>query len=152
MRPETLDDNELLDALRDMWMRLDPPPEDLDALAIQAIEQAELDDPIVLELMSEDFAFANVRGEGERTLRFEAGRYEVLLRIAREPEGYRIDGWSTPAAQGVVRIECDGHERVTDSDALGRFAFVGIGSGTATVSLTESPGAAPTWTTAAFTL
>ena len=153
MTPETLGDPQLLAALRDLWERSDPPPADLDALALEAIERAELDgDLVVLELLAEELAFENVRGDGERTLRFASDGYEVLLRITREPEGFRIDGWSAPATAGVVRIEVDGRERSVDSDAFGRFAFVGVRPGTATVWLAETSDGPTVWTTAAFTL
>ncbi|MHA7986007.1 hypothetical protein ACX9R5_09380 [Rathayibacter sp. CAU 1779] len=153
MTPETLGDAELLAALRRMWEQNDPPPEDLDALALAAVERAELDDDlIVLELFSEDLAFANVRGVGERTLRFVSGGYEVLLRIVREPEGFRIDGWSTPPTEGVVHVDVDGRERASESDALGRFAFTRIAPGRAVVSLTVAPNPSPVWATSAFAL
>ncbi|NNC11321.1 hypothetical protein HII28_05445 [Planctomonas sp. JC2975] len=152
MKPDALGDAELLAALRRMWRRMDTPPDDLDALAVEAFERAELDgDLLVLELLSEDFAFENVRGDGERTLRFVAGGYEVLLRVVRESDGYRIDGWSTPAVQGEVHIDVDGRERTVDSDDFGRFAFAGIGPGEAAISLVAS-GSTPVWTTAAFML
>ena len=153
MTPETLGDPELLTALRRMWERHDPPPPDLDELVLEAVERAGLDDElIVLELLSEDSVFENVRGDGERTMRFVSSAYEVLLRIAREPEGFRVDGWSTPAIQGVVTVDVDGRERSTDSDEFGRFAFVGVGAGRAVVSLAEATGGAPVWTTEVFTL
>lgn len=152
MNSVNLDDRHVLTALRQMWERRDPAPADLDALALEAVERAALDDElIVLELLSETLEFENVRG-GERTLRFVSHGYEVLLRIVREPDGFRVDGWSTPATSGVARIDVDGRERTTAADDVGRFAFTGVGPGRATVSLAVASDSAPVWATSSFAL
>jgi hypothetical protein len=153
MRHDEADDIRLLDALRGMWEHRDPPPDGLDALALAAVERAGLDDElIVLELFSDDTVLPNVRGEGARTLRFVSDGVEVLLRIERDRDGFRIDGWSVPAREGIVHLDVDGHERAAMSDALGRFAFAGIGQGHAVVSLSLEPDDPPVWTTRSFAL
>lgn len=167
MKPE-ISDADLLVALRRMWEAGDPPPADLDALALASVDRAERDgdselneDLIVLRLLSEELAFDNVRSaetsepaaqSGERALRFADRGYEVLLRIAREPGGFRVDGWSTPATEGIVRMDVDGRVHHAVADAYGRFAFVEIDSGRASLSLTPESADSAVWTTARFSL
>jgi hypothetical protein len=136
---ERLDDIDqtILDQVRAMHGRLDPPPADLDDRVRFAIALDHLD--VEVARRSEDLLVGSgARGtERTRTITFDcASRTIMVTAVDLAPGGVRVDGWLAPA--GRLRIELrsvDGsaHEPVsavfTISDDTGRFVFDGVEHG-----------------------
>jgi hypothetical protein len=106
-------DEQLLDAVRDLFDHLDPPPADLadGALARIGVEDLELEYELLALVDSPDQAA--VRGGADTgtdesvTLEFAGSSYRVLLRVDTIEGRRRVDGWVMPAVPMRVSLVPD---------------------------------------------
>lgn len=125
-------DGLILQAVRDLHERVDPPPAGLAdrikfATTVQALETE------VAELLRHPVALAAARSDQStvETITFTSKHLTVMVSIVASGVGrVRIDGWVTG---GGVRIELRTDEplRTTHADADGRFVFDRVPRGTA---------------------
>lgn len=125
----TEDDTRLLDDLRDLWWRADPPPPELTSTMIAAVAAADLDDEwelLVLVSDSADGPAAQVRGlSTSRVLYFNAAAgWSLEAEIdGDEIRGQLLDLDGDPGAV-VVGLEAkDGTSWTTGVDEVGYFAM-----------------------------
>ncbi|MEP6797510.1 MAG: hypothetical protein ABI890_05150 [Lapillicoccus sp.] len=119
-------DDAILEHLREVHNRLDPPPSDLDDLVIFSLAATDLDAEIAH--LSDSLVGSGARDTaGTRTVGFESGGMSVLLTLVDEPGGtVRIDGWIAPPAVSTIELRTRGSRRrdtSTRSDDTGRFAL-----------------------------
>lgn len=155
MRPT---DEQLLDAVRDLFDHLDPPPADLadGALARIGVEDLELEYELLALVDSPDQAA--VRGGADTgtdesvTLEFAGSSYRVLLRVDTIEGRRRVDGWVMPAVRMRVSLVPDelpdseqqaapAAELTTNPDDNGRFEFAAVAPGRYRVWLRPEPDA-----------
>jgi hypothetical protein len=128
-------DDELLQAVADLYAVLDPAPDDLadGVLARLAVEGLETEYELLTLVERVDVA-AGTRSttDTETTatvgLEFAGSAYRVLVRISSLDGSRRLDGWVVPAAPMRVFLgsEADvlSHTRqTTEADRDGRFEF-----------------------------
>ena len=125
----TEDDTRLLDDLRDMWWRADPPPPELTNDMIAVVAAAELDDEwelLVLVSDSADAPAAQVRGlSTARVLYFNASAgWSLEAEIdGDEVRGQLLD-FDGDVGSVVVGLESrDGTSRTTGLDEVGFFSM-----------------------------
>jgi hypothetical protein len=138
MRPT---DDQLLDAVAQLWAELDPAPEDLadGVLARLAVQDLEREYELLTLVDRVDHAAgtrsgADVVASDSATvaLEFAGTSYRVLVRIST-PDGHRrLDGWVVPAVplRAYLGPHGDLHSHTmarsmqsADADADGRFEF-----------------------------
>ena len=137
MRPT---DDQLLDAVAQLWAELDPAPDDLadGVLARLAVEDLEHEYELLTLVDRVDHA-AGTRGEAgvlasdtaTVALEFAGTSYRVLVRISTTDGHRRLDGWVVPAVplRAYLGPQGDAHAHVArsmqsaDADADGRFEF-----------------------------
>jgi hypothetical protein len=163
-------DEQLLDAVRDLFDHLDPPPADLadGALARIGVEDLELEYELLALVDSPDQAA--VRGGADTgtdesvTLEFAGSSYRVLLRVDTIEGRRRVDGWVMPAVPMRVSLVPDAlpdpgpdalpdpgpdpaqptaptAELTTTPDDNGRFEFAAVTPGRFRVWLRPEPDA-----------
>ncbi len=133
---EPLDDTDqqILDQLRAVHDRLDPPPPDLAERVRFALALEDLDVE-VCRLQEEMFVGSGPRAaERARTITFDSESMTIMVSIAEESAGHvRLDGWLAPPAQ--ARVELRRHETAWHStviaDEFGRFVFERVPRGLA---------------------
>ena len=115
-------DEQLLDELRAIVARTDPPPEHVTRAAQVAFEMRSLDELARLLLDSETSADSGTRGPSEtRLLSFAAGEVGIELQVDVDRATATVRGLLRGAA-GPVRIEsADGIPRQVDVDEQGWF-------------------------------
>ena len=132
----TEDDSRLLDDLRDMWWRADPPPPGLTAAMIAAVAAADLDDEwelLVLVSDSADAPAAQVRGlSTARVLYFNA---TAGWSLEAEIDGDEVRGQlldlDVDLSTVVVGLETrDGTSWTTQVDEVGYFTMRAGAAGT----------------------
>lgn len=155
MRPT---DEQLLDAVRDLFDHLDPPPADLadGALARIGVEDLELEYELLALVDSPDQAAvrggADTGTEESVTLEFAGSSYRVLLRVDTIEGRRRVDGWVMPAVRMRVSLVPDelpdseqqaapAAELTTNPDDNGRFEFAAVAPGRYRVWLRPEPDA-----------
>jgi hypothetical protein len=138
MRPT---DDQLLDAVAQLWQELDPAPTDLadGVLARLAVQDLEREYELLTLVDRVDHAAGTRSGadvlasDGATVaLEFAGTSYRVLVRICTTDGRRRLDGWVVPAVplraylgpQGDTLAHTLAHTmQSTDSDAAGRFEF-----------------------------
>lgn len=152
-------DEQLLQAVRELYDQIDPPPADLadGVLARIGVEDLELEYEL-LSLVDSSGITGAVRGDVRGaatdagtdesvTLEFAGGSYRVLLRVDTVDARRRVDGWVVPAVPMRVSLVPDpdeggpvaGHD--TSPDENGRFEFHGVERGRFRVWLHPEPAA-----------
>jgi len=139
-------DQLILDQVRAMHARLDPPPADLDERVRFAIALDDID--VEVARRSEDLLVGSgARGtERTRTITFDcASRTIMVTAVDMAPGRVRVDGWLAPPARLRVELRAvDGSadepvsSMFTTSDEAGRFVFDAIANGL--VQLVIHPG------------
>jgi hypothetical protein len=144
-------DQAILDQLRTVHMRLDPPPTDLDdrvrfAIALDTVdaEVAHLQDDLVVGSGARrlDGMGGSDNVDRARTLTFDADSRTVMVSIVDLPDGrVRLDGWLAPPGPRRVELRLSGTKpvRATTADESGRFVFDRVRRGLA--QLRVRPGA-----------
>jgi len=148
-------DGQLLEAVRDLYDHLDPPPADLadGVLARIDVEDLELEYEL-LSLVDTSGLTGAVRGTTDAetdesvTLEFAGGSYRVLLRVETVSARRRVDGWVMPAVPMRVILVSDpddapepGAGLEAHPDENGRFEFAEVERGRFRVWLYPEPGA-----------
>ena len=130
-------DQRILDDIRSLQLRLDPPPGDLDERVrfVLALEQVDVE---VARLVEEQLVGSGPRAaDRPRTLVFDTGTRSIMLTIANAEGGrVRVDGWLAPAASRRIELRLAGGPASPDtvvSDDAGRFAFANVTRGLAQV-------------------
>jgi hypothetical protein len=134
-------DPELVQALNDMWQRVDPPPADLADRVLFTLELEDID----FELMSLAASMepADVRGEEQiRTVTFTDERLTVILVLPSERTSRRVDGWLSPRSALRVELRTQSRSWHTTADVDGRFAFNDVPNGLGQLVIRPTPGAA----------
>jgi hypothetical protein len=131
-------DDELLQAVADMYARLDPAPDDLvDAVLARLAMQGLETEYELLTLVERIDVTAGTRAadDAETTettatvaLEFAGSAYRVLVRISTVDDVRRLDGWVVPAIPMRVYLGPGGDElaltrQSADADRDGRFEF-----------------------------
>ncbi|PKH44175.1 hypothetical protein SAMN05192575_102198 [Nocardioides alpinus] len=125
----TDDDTQLLDALRDMWRRADPPPPGLTATMIAAVVSADLDQEWELLVLVRDSAqepAAQVRGLATaRMLYFTAAEgWSLDAEIdGGQVRGQLLDFDGDMGSVEVTVETTDGQSWTTSLDEVGFFAI-----------------------------
>jgi hypothetical protein len=135
-------DDALLAAIRAMYDRLDPPPPDLTERVRFALSLENLEVEL-LRMEQELLAGAGARGEERaRTVTFSSQSLAVMVTLAEDAGGTRIDGWI--AGGGGLRVELrrPGSARRAHADEEGRFVFEAVAAGIVQLVFTPMPGAA----------
>ena len=131
----TDDDTRLLDDLRDLWSRTDPPPAGLSAAMIAAVAAAGLDDEwelLVLVRDSADEPAAHVRGlSTARVLYFNAvAGWSLEAEIdGNDVRGQLLDFDGDMGSVEVVVDTTDGQSWTTALDEVGFFVLTGEPTG-----------------------
>lgn len=130
--PDDLD-RELLDRLRVLHDRLDPPPPMLDDLVLFALGPARMDQEFA-RLVTEAETAVTVRGSARtRTLEFDSGGSSLLLTVVDLRDGQvRLDGWLAPAEEVDLELRTlseSVHVEQLRTDPTGRFVAKSVPRG-----------------------
>jgi hypothetical protein len=141
-------DETILDRIRAVHTRLDPPPADLDARARFAIALDRIDYEVA-RLADEVLVGSGARSvERTRTMTFDADSLTIMVSFAEAGDDQvRVDGWLAPAGPlGVELRLLQGAEqrqpaaRATTADDAGRFMFDGVRHGLAQLVVHRAAG------------
>lgn len=137
--PWAAEDSALLSALRQMWERQDPVPEDLSDRVLFALSLEHLE--VEVMLLREEL-LAGARGEERaRTVTFTSASLSVMITISAAVAEVRLDGWITSGGGLRVDLLAEGQDRHTTADDDGRFVFEGIVPGLAQLVFQPTSGA-----------
>jgi hypothetical protein len=129
-------DEAILDRLRDLHTRLDPPPADLTTRVLFAMALTDLDIEVA-RLRADQLAGSGARAtERTRTISFEAASLSIMVTVVEEPDGrVRVDGWLAPPAPHRVELRMEPAARrtalVAQADEAGRFVLAAVPRGLA---------------------
>jgi hypothetical protein len=147
-------DDELLQAVADLYARLDPAPADLadGVLARLAVQGLETEYELLTLVERVDLTAGTRAAESPETsatvaLEFAGTSYRVLVRISTVDDTRRLDGWVVPAVPMRVYLGPGGDELAdTRQNALagpdGRFEFATPMTGEVRLWLLPQPDAA----------
>jgi hypothetical protein len=128
-------DDELLEELRGMIDRADPPPPEVAEFARAALGWRRLDSELA-ELLAdtalETEATASIRGDTSRRLTFRAGDLSIDLEVQREAKTLTLLGQvAPPPVEAAVELQgSEGEVLATAApDSLGRFRLTGEAGG-----------------------
>lgn len=123
----TMDDNELLGAIRTLYETVDPPPP---SIAQRAIDHFDLHyvDAIVAKLVYDSAdSLVGVRSTTTtREVSYLAGEVTLDLMAEHAPGGIRLVGQISPPVEVAVVVTQGSTTSLTQTDALGRFAIDGL--------------------------
>ena len=137
--PGAAEDSALLVALRQMWEKQDPVPDDLSDRVLFALSLEHLEVE-VMQLREE--LLAGARGEERaRTVTFTSASLSVMITISAAVAEVRLDGWITAGGGLRVDLLVAGQDRTTTADDDGRFVFEGIVPGLAQLVFQPTAGA-----------
>jgi hypothetical protein len=128
-------DQRILDEVRGLHGRLDPPPADLDKRVRFAIALDTVD--IEVARLAEDLLVGSGARTTDRarTLTFGGDSRTIMVMVTELADGrVRVDGWLAPAARLRVELRVAGTpatSEVVTSDDAGRFVFDGASAGLA---------------------
>ena len=149
-------DEQLLEAVRDLFDQVDPPPADLadGVLARLGVEGLELEYEL-LSLVDASGLNGAVRGAADAartetdesvTLEFAGSSYRVLLRVDTLAGRRRVDGWVVPSVPMRVSLVPDAEDTAepgpglaTTPDENGRFEFTAVERGRFRIWLHPEP-------------
>jgi hypothetical protein len=139
MTEDEVRDEQLVDELRDVVNRLDPPPRHVLEAAKAAYDWRTLDAELaelVYDSDLDDLELAGVRGEsGPQILSFEAPALTIDVEIGVDPGGRRrLIGQLAPPQPARVEVRAPGGTTTTDTDELGRLAVEGLEPGPVSLS------------------
>jgi hypothetical protein len=127
-------DQEVLDALAQLYSRADPVPADLVARAQFAITLDALHAEIAaLQRWDVDALAARTEAPSEvETITFSGTTLTTMVTISQiDSDTVRIDGWSAPGGGTHVELRLQTETRTTVADEDGRFVFDSVPHGLA---------------------
>jgi len=148
--PGDLPDDELLDAIAELWDELDPPPDDLAEGVLARIETNDLDAEL-LTLVEWDKELSGVRSVtmlrvpdevGTWSLEYLGPGFRVQVRISRSQREARLDGWVVPAQPMTVFLTSMGKNSSTVETRVGesgRFEFPVAPTGACRLTFVSDP-------------
>lgn len=148
--PDDVGDEELLEAIADLWEELDPPPDDLSEGVLARIETNDLDAEL-LTLVEWDKELAGVRSVtmlrapdevGTWSLEYLGPGFRVQVRISRSQRQARLDGWVVPAQPMTVFLTSVGKNSSTVETQVGesgRFEFPVAPTGACRLTFVSDP-------------
>lgn len=150
MNAETPTDDQLMEAIRDLWQTADPPPPDLADGVLAALAAADLEfEYELLSLIETSDLPSGVRGpansttstDGPWTLEYSSDTCHLLVRVSTVDGARRLDGWVVPAVPMTVALAPTGSgsdvvAQEGQVDGNGRFEFAAPGTGQARLSFT----------------
>lgn len=124
-------DQRLLDELRDLFERADPPPAAMVEAAKRGYDLRTVDEELAALVMDTllERPLAGVRGTAEpRSLRFEAADLTIEVEVTGSgAERRRVLGQLVPPRAARIDVsQPDGADTSVEADELGRFAIEGI--------------------------
>jgi hypothetical protein len=154
-----LSDEELLGVIRAVWEERDPLPGGMLARIQTSAALAASDTDLDLELMllvERTSELAGARGSSATayTLRFAHDGVDLLVRVAHDGDGSRIDCWVVPPAPLTVHVLLGAEagadpSRSIEVDAAGRFQVTDLPAGMLRLRLEPHDGS-PAFVTPAF--
>jgi hypothetical protein len=135
------EDAGLLAELSVMIDVMDPVPDDLAARTCFAMDLETLDFEVA-QWMRED-QLAGVRGAAtQRTVTFTVDDLTVMVSLAPDMRGNRMDGWLVPGGPHRIEVRVDGYDATTTADDGGRFVLSEVPHGMTQIliHLTVAPG------------
>ena len=129
-------DQAILDHVRDVHTRIDPPPADLDERVRFAIAVTDVDAEVA-RLRAEVLIGSGARStERTRAITFDSASLTIMVAVVERPGGLvRLDGWLAPEGRRRVELRTAdiGREatRVATANEAGRFVFDGVAHGLA---------------------
>jgi hypothetical protein len=154
-----LSDEDLLEVIRTVWQERDPVPEGmlprLQASAALAASDADLDLELML-LVERTSELTGTRGGSATayTMRFAHEGVDLLVRVAHDPDGSRIDCWVVPPSPLTVHVLLGAEPGAApfgamEVDSAGRFEVVDLPAGLLRLRLEPHDGS-PAFVTPAF--
>jgi hypothetical protein len=150
----TTGDDDLLDAIADLYDVLDPPPEDLAEGVLARIEVEGLDAEL-LTLVEFDKELAGVRSVtmlrapdevGTWSLEYLGPGFRAQVRISRSTRQARLDGWVVPAQPMTVHLTSMGRRGSAEETQVGdsgRFEFAATPTGACRLTFMPDAGGKP---------
>jgi hypothetical protein len=129
-------DQAILDHVRDVHTRIDPPPAGLDERVQFAIALTDADAEVA-RLRDEVLIGSGARGtERTRSITFDSESLTIMVAVVERPGGLvRLDGWLAPEGRRRVELRTadtdPGVTRVVTANEAGRFVFDGVAHGLA---------------------
>lgn len=140
------DRDPMLSELAAAWQAWDPMPPDLPDVILTAIAMEGLDEAyelLTLVERSENLLGVRSSGDGRTLIEFSANGVHVLLRVAEDEAGRRVDGWVEPGRLTSVTITVAQTERVARILSPSRFEVDALPPGLASLSIDLVDGADP---------
>jgi hypothetical protein len=130
-----LDDDSLLDSIRELFEAADPMPPDLPERIKFMVALRQLDAEVAWLVTAEAEAGLAARGtEESRTITFDSDSLTIMIRIDSGPgESIRVDGWLAPPQCRRVEMRMGDASIAVMADVAGRFVFHDVPRGTARV-------------------
>jgi hypothetical protein len=145
-------DERMVDDLRRLVARYDPPPDHVRAAAHAAFTWRTIDEELAglaYDSLAQTAAASGVRSGDTRTLGFENDGRGVEVEVVEQGDQRQIVGQLLPPGPGHVEIRCGRPELVVDvtTDDLGRFEATDLPSGPIRLRCTPDDGTAmsTTW-------
>jgi hypothetical protein len=154
-------DEELLEAIADLYDVLDPPPDDLTEGVLARIETNDLDAEL-LTLVEWDKELSGVRSVtmlrapeevGTWSLEYLGPGFRVQVRISRSARQARLDGWLVPAQPMTVFLTSMGKKPTTSETQVGdsgRFEFPVTPTGACRLTFVSDPSSTRPFVTPPF--
>ncbi len=147
---DPISDDDILDAVAELWETLDPPPDDLAEGVLARLDANDLDAEL-LTLVEFDKELAGVRSTtmlrapdevGTWSLEYLGPGFRVQVRISRSQREARLDGWVVPAQPMTVYLTSMGSKSSTDETRVGesgRFEFPVTPTGACRLTFVSDP-------------
>jgi hypothetical protein len=152
-------DGAILEGLQQVWNAADPPPADLDARVMFALDLERLDFEVA-GLRAETLVGSGARTtERTRTVTFDCESLTVMVSILPGDSGVRVDGWLAPPAPLRVELrtapadpDAQSVSRFSVADEAGRFVFTDVPRGLAQLRVSVAGGGGRTVVTPSIVL
>lgn len=127
-------DDRMIEELRALGSRIDPPPQLLTDFARAALGWRTLDAELAeltYDSAVDDTLVATVRGavRGPRLLTFDLGEVTVEVEVTADGDQRRLIGQVVPMQPARIEVRHSGGVTAVDADELGRFGADGLSAG-----------------------
>ncbi|BCJ46985.1 hypothetical protein GCM10010168_34950 [Actinoplanes ianthinogenes] len=133
-------DDSLLRRLGAMLDGADPPPDQVVEAALAAFDWRDPDAELARLVDSTAPATAAVRGGGSLLRTYRMGEVDIDIEVTVDGPHVTVLGQVAPVRRLDVRAEQLGGVRETTTDAWGRFAFDGLGTGPTRLAFHDETG------------